>query len=475
MHRRRRSSNRMIDGIPRLGRLIRDAVRDYVRGRVRAVRFNRRARRSKNLPAEARSYAFSTRITTPAGHRKRALLLKLIPEETLRRLRDTGWGLEDATPSPIALDLVHRDGRRLVIPVRSRKDPGYAETRHFSVVYRPSGGPSDEDVAAVDLVVAGIKEAENDLVEGTDVPQVLLEPDTAELVILSKARRLELRLSLACSHRCGFCGAVDDSVENLRKGVPDVLATVGDWEEHDIWTVVVTGGEPTLHRDLPQLLSVVADRGYKLELQTNGMKLADRAYTRHLKRSGLRTVLISLHSHDPENSDQQITRVEGAWQRTVDGIDAAVDAGLRVRLSHVIHSANYTQTREFFALVHRRWGRKVPIRLAFVIPVTARPGDIGPYVPALPDVIPHLKKALAFADEHGMRLIIIGNCGVPPCLVRPYERFCEVAEDLEVEFLEDHTQLPACANCDYSGSCPGIRTLYYEHYGDPGLRPMSRR
>ncbi|MFA6216703.1 MAG: radical SAM protein [Candidatus Omnitrophota bacterium] len=68
--------------------------------------------------------------------------------------------------------------------------------------------------------------------------------------------------------------------------------------------VTLTGGEPTLHSDLPVLVRKITDRGLKVEIATNGMKIAqDPGYARSLKESGLQRAWLQL---DTLNEDTHL-------------------------------------------------------------------------------------------------------------------------------------------------------------------------
>lgn len=55
----------------------------------------------------------------------------------------------------------------------------------------------------------------------------------------------------------------------------------------------LTGGEATLRKDLPDIIREVRTHGHHPVLLTNGLKLADRAYVRELKRAGLQVTYLS--------------------------------------------------------------------------------------------------------------------------------------------------------------------------------------
>lgn len=55
----------------------------------------------------------------------------------------------------------------------------------------------------------------------------------------------------------------------------------------------LVGAEPTVRQDLPELVRLVRDHGHIPALLTNGLRLADRAYTRELRDAGLRSIYLS--------------------------------------------------------------------------------------------------------------------------------------------------------------------------------------
>jgi cyclic pyranopterin phosphate synthase len=100
-------------------------------------------------------------------------------------------------------------------------------------------------------------------------------------------------------------------------------------------TIRLTGGEPLLRPRLSELVESVANiRGIEeVSLTTNGVLLADKAD--RLRTAGLRRVNISLDTADAD----QYQRITGrdAFSRVLEGIDAALEAGLRpVKVNAVI-------------------------------------------------------------------------------------------------------------------------------------------
>lgn len=77
-----------------------------------------------------------------------------------------------------------------------------------------------------------------------------------------------------CNFRCGYCHNPELVLPNLfhrQKNIQTVdfinwLKSRKNWLD----AVVVTGGEPTIHCDLPEFLHLIKSLGYKVKLDTNG-------------------------------------------------------------------------------------------------------------------------------------------------------------------------------------------------------------
>ncbi len=442
------------------------------RARLRAVRLARRARRLVGAVARTlfrNDLSYTVAVPTPHGRRRREMLLRLGASFTGGAPASGGWAFRDVQLDPPGFAFDHADGRALIVQLhRPSELQAFTRTKTFAVSYR---GPRElgPDEAFVRAVVASIERAEADLRGTEGFPGVLFDRSASEITVYPNDMRVELRPTLACNHHCGFCNSVDRTIENVTQGIDDLRDGIDVWAGLPVYRTTVSGGEPTLLRGLPDLLEMLADRGLRVELQTNGMALADPAYARRLRDAGVHTVLISLHASDPSLSDRHITLHDGAWERTVAGIDNALAYGLTVEISHVVHRANHQETLRFMEFVHVRWGRRVRVRLAFVAPTGGAEDATEQFVPPLQETLPGLRAALAYARAHHLRVGMVGYCGLPPCLLRPYEWFSEITRRGATDYPENHVKFDACRSCVYDRSCPGIWQGYHETYGDPGI------
>jgi GTP 3',8-cyclase len=142
----------------------------------------------------------------------------------------------------------------------------------------------------------------------------------------------DLRISVTdrCNFRCVYCKSADPKNyfphRNLL-GWDELLRVARIMTGLGIRKVRVTGGEPLLRPGIIDFLSQLKriDGIQDLALTTNGYLLAEMA--EDLVRAGVRRVNVSMDSSHPDKF-AEITRTPGSFERVMDGVDAAVEAGL---------------------------------------------------------------------------------------------------------------------------------------------------
>jgi GTP 3',8-cyclase len=148
-----------------------------------------------------------------------------------------------------------------------------------------------------------------------------------------------LRISVTdrCNIRCFYCMPIENVRFKPRDEIlsfEEIVRFVRVVSQMGVRRLRLTGGEPLVRSDIPQLveqLAALADID-DLALTTNGILLADQAVA--LRRAGLLRINISLDTLS-EDVFQQITRREGV-DRVLTGIAAAQEAGFEsIRLNAI--------------------------------------------------------------------------------------------------------------------------------------------
>ena len=191
---------------------------------------------------------------------------------------------------------------------------------------------------------------------------------------LGRAMR-DLRISVTdrCNFRCTYCMPKEIfgtdfaflprdqvlSFEEIERAAR-VFVTLG------VSKLRITGGEPLVRRDLPDLIAMLAalrqpdGSEIDLTLTTNGSAL--RSLVRPLADAGLRRVTVSLDSLD-DAVFGAMNGIDFPVERVLDGIDAALEAGLApVKVNMVVRRG----INETSVVPMARWARETGVILRFI-------------------------------------------------------------------------------------------------------------
>jgi cyclic pyranopterin phosphate synthase len=152
----------------------------------------------------------------------------------------------------------------------------------------------------------------------------------------------DLRISVTdrCNFRCTYCMPKDvfgrdhrflDRRELLT--FEEIARVAGVFVALGTRKIRITGGEPLVRRDVERLVEQLAVLDVDLTLTTNGSLLPAKAHA--LAAAGLRRVTVSLDALD-DPTFRALNDVDFPVDRVLEGIDAAVEAGLPVKVNAVV-------------------------------------------------------------------------------------------------------------------------------------------
>jgi 7-carboxy-7-deazaguanine synthase len=76
-----------------------------------------------------------------------------------------------------------------------------------------------------------------------------------------------------CDLRCGYCDTEYAFYGGKKMSQAEIVIEV---QKHPARFVCLTGGEPTLQKDLPELAQALLDKGYQVSLETHGQRPLDK-------------------------------------------------------------------------------------------------------------------------------------------------------------------------------------------------------
>lgn len=142
-----------------------------------------------------------------------------------------------------------------------------------------------------------------------------------------------------CNFRCPYCHNPELVMcKNKLIQSEDVLSFL-ETRKHKLQGVVITGGEPTIHQDLPEFISSVKSMGFLVKLDTNGTNPG-------MLRRLLDEKLLDFIAMDFKSHPRDYHRVAG---RFVD-IQAVVSSIRMIQLSGIEHEFRTTVHKDLLSI-----------------------------------------------------------------------------------------------------------------------------
>lgn len=275
--------------------------------------------------------------------------------------------------------------------------------------------------------------------------------------------------NLRCNQACLYCNRraeADDlaaiSGAVLRRQIQDVVAA-GTRE------IRLTGGEPTMRRDLSELIAFAREKGAtQVSLETNAT-LVDDARARELMAAGLGSVRVNIVAMDARAD--AITRDPGGWERTREGLLALLRAGLDVDVRAVVTRSTLALLSDLpAALVAAAGAGNRPRMLEVAIPVESPDTqELLEYK----EVLECLRALDAACRVVALPLSLAADSGPPPCMMgdrRGLPHLYMLTPGSRR--MAHHRQLPVCSTCVMADRCPGVHEAYLRRFGSPNLTPL---
>ena len=279
-------------------------------------------------------------------------------------------------------------------------------------------------------------------------------------------QKVIMNVTYVCNNRCTFCAVgtrtqVDGHPQRQREHL-DRYRAMG------VTMVDFDGGEPTLNPELVPLVRYAREVGYeRVNVTTNGRMLAYEKYARTLVRSGLTTLLFSVHGHNAQVHAQQVGVAE-AFDQTVQGIRHAArlaPPGVELGMNITVTKGNYLHLEDLAQLawdLGLRW-----INIQFLTPFGRATKWIAPDTQAAADIA--MRVIDAWQDRVKFQVI-----NLPFCFMPGYERYMlgdllklqrhmifVNNDDVNLaEYLaERRTRKPVCEPCPHAVFCGGFYEL----------------
>jgi MoaA/NifB/PqqE/SkfB family radical SAM enzyme len=279
-------------------------------------------------------------------------------------------------------------------------------------------------------------------------------------------RKVIMNVTYVCNNHCTFCAVgtrtqIDGHPTRQREHL-DLYRAEG------VKMVDFDGGEPTMNPELVPLIRYARSIGYeRVNVTTNGRLCYYPDFARRLVRSGLTTLLFSVHGPDARTHAQQVGVAE-AFEQTVGGIRNCVrlaPRGVELGMNITITKGNYAllpEVAELALSLGLPW-----LNIQFLTPFGRATSSVAPDTQEAADVA---KRVIdRFKDRMKFQVI-----NLPFCFMPGYEAFM-MGDLLKLErhmifvnnetvnlasyLAERRTKKPVCETCPHGVFCGGFYEL----------------
>lgn len=129
---------------------------------------------------------------------------------------------------------------------------------------------------------------------------------------------IQFFINSRCNLKCKMCGIVSSNKAYKEVSLDDIRKIVKNLVKIGAGVVLLTGGEPFLREDLPEIVRIFTENGLNVRLQTAGL-MTKREALKACVEAGAKDICVSLDSLD-EGKQDFINGVEGSWRKAIQTI-----------------------------------------------------------------------------------------------------------------------------------------------------------
>lgn len=300
--------------------------------------------------------------------------------------------------------------------------------------------------------------------------------------------------SYKCNEKCVFCPCATESDKYVSLSLDEAERALNrSIENAKIEMVLISGGEPTIWKDLIPFLAKVKESGMRIGILSNSTTFSVNNFTdKFIDAVGTEFELTTaFHSHMPEIHDG-ITRLKGSFAKSLRGVSNLIARGVKVTIKHVINNQTYTMLPDYAHWLDSTFPSVVPWVICNMdicgvarqnISLTGVPFDKSkPYLESALDVV---------AGDCPQRVVRVFN--TPLCCIDPYywkylqkydseESMSALAlpyasdADFNVRFDmigDGGANFPPCGECVLHSACPGTWKNTAKIFGYDSFKPFK--
>ncbi|HNU68453.1 MAG TPA: radical SAM protein [Myxococcota bacterium] len=289
-----------------------------------------------------------------------------------------------------------------------------------------------------------------------------------------------IQVTRLCNQKCRMCSNPE---REATLTFEQATALIDDFVSRHYDGIILTGGEPTMHPQLGEIIGYAKARGMASRIITNGQKTCDLDFIRGLVENGLTHLHVSIQSYDPK-IQAFLSGKEDSLENAFKTLENVEKCGITADVNTTINHYNAAHLDKTVAYLIRRF----PFLHHFVW------NNLDPSMNRAtenPDVIHELWEMEVPLYRAMMLLHATGRTfraeKVPLCYMAEFawasteSRKIIKGEERIVRFLDEkgmvretafrHGKAECCQYCTFDGICAGLFDMDV-HYKSSELYPV---
>ncbi|MBI4249506.1 MAG: radical SAM protein [Elusimicrobia bacterium] len=296
--------------------------------------------------------------------------------------------------------------------------------------------------------------------------------------------RVDLKLGFACNNRCHFCVQGDKRLRFPARSMAQIAANLSEGLQRGCRDLVLTGGEPTVHKTLLGTIRLAKKLGYRvIQVQSNGRMFFYEKFCGELIAAGATEFSPSIHGSTPKIHDA-LTQAPGSFAQTLGGIQTLKAMRQTVIVNTVITESNFKDLPNLARLLVSSGVDQ--FQFAFVHILGSAAKNRAWLVPRMRQIMPYVHAGLDIGLKAGVRCM---TEAIPYCMMPGYEDCVaeRIIPETTVYDAEQTTESytayrigrgkskgPRCRQCRYEPSCEGPWREYPQMYGWSEFKPVLK-
>lgn len=305
----------------------------------------------------------------------------------------------------------------------------------------------------------------------------------------------DIKIGYSCNNNCMHCVIEEQKKWALENKGREYRTTeeykkeILDSKKKGATHICVTGGEPTIRKDLFEILDFIKSLGLGIDMQTNGRMFFYNEFAKRFSAYDI-SFVIAVHGPNEEIHDS-VTRSKNSFEQTTTGIKNLTKFNKRVYGKVVISKLNRDHLVDIVKLF-QSLGVK-GINLAFPHALGNARKYFNSVIPSYDSIKSEILNAIYYVEkfnkENQNNKLSVDFETIPFCIIgKNREKYSsdlawmnkevELKQmncscDWKIRRRRNKQKFESCKDCCYDDVCEGPWKEYAEHFGDREFVPVK--